>query len=179
MVDAQNVEPEAPEVVAEPEKQFSQADVDAIVQKRLEREQSQRQKAIEDALAQDREKRRIAALEGEEKVKAEYEAKLAEVRKAQDERDEAYRQVAHELAVTKAQAKLATLGLPPELANNVIGEDDKATDRNISALNKAVNDLVAKRVNEGLNHGTPRAGGSKPTDDEAALLDRVMGISRS
>lgn len=162
-------------VESEP-KEFTQSQVNEIIQKRLDRETAARQKAINEAIAEDRKKREIESLQGEEKLRAEYESKLAEASKAQQERDEALAEVKRELSITKAQAKLSGLGLPPELAPNVIGADDKETDKNIAVLNKAVNDIVTKRVNEGLNHGAPKAGGVSDTVAGQAEVNRWMGL---
>lgn len=157
-------------------KQFTQTEVNEIMQKRLEREAKARQKAIEEAIAEDRKKREMESLQGEERVKAEYEAKLAESKRNQDEREKKYAELERELAITKAQAKLSGLGLPAELAPNVIGADDKETEKNIAALNKAVNDLVTKKVNEGLNHGAPKAGVASEVNVGQAEINRLMGI---
>lgn len=176
------VEPTAetanPETNVEQEpKQFTQTEVNEIIQKRLDREMVSRKKAIEEALAEDRKKREIEALQGEDRIKAEYEEKLAESKRIQDENSKKYADLERELAVTKAEAQLSSLGLPSELAPNVIGSDEKETAKNIAALNKAVNDLVTKKVNEGLNHGAPRAGGGKadPKSDIETEFRRLMG----
>ena len=163
------------------EARFTQDDLNRIIDERLKRAEAQKAKAVEDALKAERERQRIAGLEGEEKLKAEYEARLAEITKVQETRDAELAQARRELAVTKAEARLASLGLPVELASNLIGEDDKATEKNIQALQKSVNDLVTKKVAEGLNHGAPRAGSNVPSEEAEAsdILDRAMGIRRS
>ena len=175
---AENENPETN--VGEEPKQFTQTEVNDMMQKRLAREATARQKAIEEAIAEDRKKREIESLQGEERIKAEYESKLAESQRVQDENAKKYAELERELAVTKAQAQLSSLGLPAELAPNVIGSDDKETAKNIAALSKAVNDLVAKKVNEGLNHGAPRAVGDKtgPKSDMETEFRRLMGIPK-
>lgn len=161
------------------EAKFTQDDLNRIIDERLKRAEASKAKAVEDALKEERERQRIAGLEGEEKLKAQYEAKLAEIAKAQETRDAELAQARRDLAVTKAEAKLASLGLPVELASNLIGEDDKATERNIAALQKSVNDLVTKKVSEGLNHGAPRAGGiADSKSDMEAEFRRLMGITK-
>ena len=161
------------------EARFTQDDLNRIIDERLKRAEAQKTKAVEDALKEERERQRIAGLEGEEKLKAQYEAKLAEIAKAQETKDAELAQARRDLAVTKAEAKLASLGLPVELASNLIGEDDKATERNIVALQKSVNDLVTKKVSEGLNHGAPRAGGiADSKSDMEAEFRRLMGITK-
>lgn len=162
----------------EPEEaRFTQADLDRIIDERLKRAESSKAKAIADALAEERNKQRIASLEGEERIKALYEEEIAKAKKDQEERDRELAETKRILAMTKAESKLISLGLPPELAGNVIGEDDKATEKNIAALSKSVSDLVAKQVKEGMHHGAPKAGGSASTASEVrAEVFANMGI---
>lgn len=167
-------DPGAPE--PQPEAKFTQDDLNRIIDERLKRAEAAKSKAIEDALKEEREKQRIAGLEGEERIKAEYEAKIAELNKAQKERDDALAEAKRQLALTKTEAKLAGMGLPVELAANLLGEDDKATDRNIAALQKTIDDHVTKQVAAGLNHGAPRAGGkADPKSDIETEFRRLMG----
>ena len=169
---------QTPDPAQEP--RFTQSDVDRIVSERMGREAKAREKAIADALAEDKKKRDIEALEGEARIKAEYEAKMEQARKEQEERDRELAETKRVLAITKAESRLVSLGLPAELAANVIGDDDKATERNIAALSKAVTDLVTKQVAAGLNHGAPRAGGGKVDNmsEIEAEFRREMGIPK-
>lgn len=138
------------EPTAESEKKFSQKDVDEIVQKRLAEEKARRDRDAEKSAKAAEEAKRIAALEGEERVKAEWSAKL----KAKDEElNEARRS----LAQSRTEAKLSAAGLPSELAPSVVGSTDEETDANIARLSKLINDHIAAKVSDGLNHGTPPA----------------------
>lgn len=162
---------EAGEGTPEPVKTFTQAEVDEIVQKRLKSEKDRREREDRERAEKAEKEKQIAALEGEERVKAEYEAKM-------QERDKELARMRRDLAVSRAEAKLSAQGLPVELAGNLIGEDDEKTDANIHALVKSVNDLVAEKVKGSLNRGTPPVGGQAPSKDEemSARLDSLMGI---
>lgn len=157
--------------VKEPVKTFTQAEVDEIVSKRLKSEKDRREREDKERAEKEEKARKIAALEGEERIKAEYEVKM-------QERDAELARMKRDLAVSRTEAKLSAQGLPIELAGNLIGEDDERTDANIHALVKAVNNLVAEKVKGNLNHGTPPAGGQAPTKDEelSNKLDRLMGL---
>lgn len=162
--------PDAPE--PEP-KQFSQSELNEIIAKRLQEDRAAREREAQKERDRAEEARRIAALEGEERIKAEYEAKLKE-------QADSLASVHRELAVTRAQSKLVSAGLPVDLAENVLGKDDAETDARIAALSKTIADQVAARVQAGLNHGTPPAGAAPSSKDSmAADLDRIMGINRS
>ncbi len=156
--------------VKEPVKTFTQAEVDEIVSKRLKSEKDRREREDRERAEKEEKARKIAALEGEERIKAEYEAKM-------QERDTELARMKRDLAISRTEAKLSAKGLPIELAGNLIGEDDEKTDANIHALVTAVNNLVAEKVKGNLNHGTPPAGGQAPTKVEelSNRLDELMG----
>lgn len=165
---------ETPEVdPPEDERKFTQTELDAIVQKRLNEEKSRREREDKERVKKQAEAERIAALQGEERVKAEYESKL------RDSNDQ-LAAIKRELAISKAETLLSAQGLPKELAANLIGETDEVTKSNIDLFTKSVESIVAQRVNDGLSHGTPPASGGSPSvkDAMAERLDRVMGIKR-
>lgn len=155
----------------EPVRTFTQAEVDEIVSKRLKSEKDRREREDKERADKEEKARKIAALEGEERVKAEYEAKM-------QERDAELAKMKRDLAISRTEAKLSAQGLPIELAGNLIGDDDEKTDANIHALVKSVNDLVAEKVKGNLNHGTPPAGGQAPTKDKelSDKLDKLMKV---
>lgn len=157
--------------VEEPVKTFTQAEVDEIVSKRLRSEKDRREREDRERAEKEEKARKIAALEGEERIKAEYEVKM-------QERDAELARMKRDLAISRTEAKLSAQGLPIELAGNLIGEDDEKTDANIHALVKAVNNLVTAKVQGNLNHGTPPTGGQAPTKDEelSHRLDGFMGL---
>lgn len=152
---------------------ITQSKLDEMITRRLKEDRAAREREAAKTEERRKEAERIASLEGDAKLKAEYEAKLKES-------SESLAEVRRELAVTRAQSKLLSAGLPAELAENVIGKDDDETDAKIAALSKAVADQVAAQVQAGLSHGTPPQGAAPSSmDARAAELDRIMGITRS
>ncbi|MGN0138411.1 MAG: DUF4355 domain-containing protein [Candidatus Methanomethylophilaceae archaeon] len=154
-------------------KEYSKNDVNEMISSRVNELNAKWEREIAKLTKAQAEAERIASLQGEERVKAEYEAKLKET-------SDSLEQTRRELALSKAQAKLTSRGLPPEFADNVLGADDKETDSKIDLLAKTVSDLVAKQVSANLSHGTPPQGGNPPSEKDAiaARLDRVMGMKR-
>lgn len=172
-----------------PEKTFTQEEVDKMITERLSKAERSRDKAIKDALdaykaeadaraKADAEAARIAGLQGEERLKAEHEAKMRSMQDKYDAQRAEYESVRRELSISRAQAQLAEIGLPSEFAENLLGEDDSQTRARIDAFSKAFNDAVNARVAEGLHKGTPPAGGLSSRQAAEADLDRIMGISR-
>lgn len=178
VVDPQQVQPDQPDTLTPDE----QEKFNRLLAKRLEREKAtserERQKAIEEALKAERDKVAMERMTADEKAEALHRQEMDKLTKERDAQAKALAEARRELALSKAQAKMASMGLPPELAANVLGEDDDATDANIATLSKTVNDLVSRRVGESLSHGAPRAGGSKVPDAVEAALDKAMGITR-
>lgn len=153
---------------AEPERLFTQAEMEEYLKSRIDKmtyhfrkEEERQKKAQADA-------ERLAGLAGEERVRTEMQIELENLRKEKADIEAAF-------ALSKAEAKLAALGLPTELASNVVGKDDEETDSLIAALDKSVKDHTSRMVSNSLSHGTPPAGVSAPADPFAATLDRVMG----
>lgn len=158
----------------EEEKRFTQADLDALITKRLAEERSRRDREEKEKAKKVEEQAKLAKLEGEERIRAEYEAKLKEIQESEA-------QAKRSLAISKVETMLSAQRLPPELAPNLLGEDDEATKSNVDAFVKAVSAEVAKQVAEGLSHGTPpSSGGNSPSADDVlkAKLDRLMNMKR-
>ncbi len=139
---------------------FSQEEVNDIISKRVNELNETKQKAIDDAVAKalkkQADKQRIEALEGEEKLKAEYQARLDEIEAERKAQQEQLLTAQRALSISKAEAQLASLNLPPEFAVNLLGKDDKETTKLIQDFNSKINELVASKVNDSLARGTPR-----------------------
>ena len=162
-------------------KQFTQEDLNKIVSERVNEVNSNKQKAIDEAVAKAKaewdEAQKIASLTGQEKLEAEFNAKLKEAKKDRDSLNSELRKVQTELAISKAQAQLAGLDLPTEFAVNLLGKDDAETTQNIQAFDAKVKELVTKKVNESIARVTPKVGGDvRPTDEMQSQIAKVMGI---
>lgn len=147
--------------------------INTIVQERVNEANAGKQKYADDAvakaLAEEREKQRIASLQGEERIKAEYQAQLDRIQAESKAQMEQLKAAQRDLAISKAQAQLAELGLPTDFAINMLGDDDKQTTKNIQTFNTKVNELVTAKVNESLARGPPKTGGATLTQQDAVL----------
>lgn len=167
------------------EKRFTQAELDAKISERLARAKATQDKAIEEAVKKavedEREKQRIAGLDGIEKAKAEYDAKVSKIEEANAKLQSQLAESNRNNAILRAQTALASQNLPVSFADKVIGSNDEETAANIAELSKAFTAAVEAEVGKSLHRGTPPTGGQQAskTDVEGAELDRIMGISRS
>ena len=143
-------------------KTFTQEEVNNMISERVNRLNATKQKDLEDALAKARaeweESKKIESLSGQEKMQAEFDAKLTKARKDQETLNKELAEARTALAVSKAQAQLASLDLPTEFAERFIGENDEQTSKNIQLFDAKVKELVAKKVNESISRGSPRLG---------------------
>lgn len=155
-------------------KTFTQEDVNNIVAEVKAKKQRQIDEAVEKALKDASERQRIESLQGEERLKAEYEAKLNSVEAERAKREEELRIATRELAISKAEAQLASLNLPTEFAVNLLGEDDKETARNIQTFNTKVNEFITAKVNESLARGGPQIGAAQTVPNAMAEIDKAM-----
>ena len=162
-------------------KEFTQADLNKIVSERVNEVKANKEKAIEDAVKKAREEweeaKKIESLQGEEKMKAEFQKQLNKTEAMHKALEQQFADTKRQLAVTKAESELAKLGLPTDFAENLIGEDDAKTTSNIQVFNAKVNEFVTAKVNEALARGAPRVSDAQTTrPDQFAEIDRAMGF---
>lgn len=143
-------------------KTFTQEDVDRIVQERLAQAKRKTDKELEDQRKKAQEQADLDKLQGEERLKKEHELERA---KLAEERDAYHR----ELRLARAESMLATRGLDPKFAPNMIGQTDEDTKANIDALEKLVADAVAAKTKSALSKGAPPAGSGAST--KSSLMD--------
>ena len=154
--------PNKEDVIFTPEQQEK---VNAIVQDRVNRLNATKQKDIEDALSKARteweEEKRLESLSGQEKLQAEYDAKIAKAKRDQDTLTKELNEAKMALAISKAEAQLAALNLPTEFADKFVGESDEMTSKNIQLFDAKVKELVAQKVNESIARGSPKLGNAE------------------
>lgn len=164
-------------------KTFTQEEVNKIVSERVNKLNASQQAQIDDALAKAKaeweEQKRIEGLNGEKRVQAEYDAMVAKAEKERKSLADELSKARNELAISKAQAQLASLGLPPEFAPYMVADSDEQTSQNIQTFDAKVQELVAQKVNESLSRGTPRMNGegAPQTDDELARLRKIAHLA--
>ena len=146
-----------------PEKSFTQADIDRIVQERLGREKGKWQREQAEKIA---EEKRLSRLSAEERT--------AERLKAAEEKAAALE--AEKTAILLRQdtaAELARRGLPGEFADFLTAEDAEGTMERMNAFEAAFRGAVEAAVNVRLKGSAPRAGGSGGGDSTAAFMAAI------
>lgn len=140
---------------AEGDKKYSDADVDAIVKKRLERERADYAKAIEEAKA---EAEKLAKMNEEQKQQYELEKQQEENKKLQEENAKLKAEAAKaELAKTAADIlQKSDIDATPAVLGLVVGSDAEQTKAKIDAFVKAVEDQVKKAEVARATGTTPR-----------------------
>ena len=163
--DDPNSNKEAGKVIFTPEQQEA---VNKIIADRLEQER----KAQERKEAERQKKAEIEKLSGEEKLKAEHKAEVDKILAERDEAVKANRML-------KAGEELAKLGYDTTLAKYVVDEDDKVTTENVKALDRMINAIVEKRVQENLSRGAPKSSGQGAPTSMLDEMRKVAGIKLS
>lgn len=146
------------EVKTYSEKDF-QSEVDKRVTEALKTANAKSEAAFEKRLADAR-----ADWEKESKMTAEQREKAAaEKTKAAFEKEKA--DFAREKLIMYAERTLIKNGLPSELAANIAGADEAATEESVSAIKAAFDKAVEAAVTEKLKGNPPDTGGqNNPTD---------------
>lgn len=153
---------------------MTQADLDRIIQDRLSKQKASLERSMAKAREDEAEAARIKSLEGEERVRAEFEARIKAQNDQLKEAEARNAEIARELAVSKATTKLAAQGLPVELAPRITGDTDAETDANIAAIRKVIETEVSKQVQAGLAHGAPANAQANPSDSVLDEIARAM-----
>ena len=140
------------------EKTFTQAEVEKMIQERLNREKRAAEKQKE-----------IDSLEGEAKLKAQFDSQMEQMRSERDEAQKALRSA-------KAGVELSKLGFSPDFAPMMIGEDDEATKKNIDNLAEMVNKQVQEIVASKMKKGAPPVPEGAPSEGHA-LRDKMRAAA--
>lgn len=164
--------PDAGEPTPTPEpKTFTQDDLNRIVSKEKESLKSRYEAEIAEMKRKDAESKEIERLQGEERLKKEFEIKERELTEAKTKAERA-------LAIANVRSSLASKGYGDlgDMASNFIGTDADATEKNIVAFDQMVQKLVSEKVAGNLAKGAPPE--SKGTSDDAdiANLRKAMGL---
>ncbi len=151
-----------PEPQAQPERTFTQADVDRIINERLAKErtkaESMAQKAREEA----------------ERKAAEEQGKYQELyERAQKQAADLQAQLhATEIASIKREVA-ARLNMPSALANRLQGEDEASIEADAKALMAALPKPAAPNINSGTGNGAAPAAGGMSEAEKKELAARL------
>ena len=154
-------------------KTFTQDELNDIISKEKAKlkasfDREQREQAKKDAEAQE-----LARLDGEAKLRKEWEIKEREL-------SERATKAEHDLAVSNARAMLSAKGYSDiaDIAPYLIGKDADETELNVSRFDQMVQKLVSAQVAGNLNRGTPPdpSAGASPANADEVALRRAMGL---
>ena len=151
---------ETPKDEAKPKaKTYTKEEVEAMIQDRLDREK----KAAEKRAG-------IEKLEGEERLKAQFDLDRETLTKERDEAKQALR-------VANATVELTQAGLKPEFAPYVIGETDEQTAENIKNLSELVRSQVQAEVSSRMKRGAPKVPGDAPAAEDKKMMDAIYAAA--
>lgn len=125
-------------------KLFTQEELNRIVA----REKAQVKAAYDKQEAEKRKQAEIEKLDGEERIKAQYQADLDKERNARAEAEK-------NLRIARAGTSLSKLGYDPEFAPMMAGATDEETEANITRLDQMIKGQVTKIVQASNKRGAP------------------------
>jgi len=154
----------APEGASPPEKalNLTQTELNELLGKVRTETRTQSDREIAKIKADYDERSKLAAMEKDERIKAERDLEL---KKLTDELAASK----HELRIRAAESELAKLELDTGLAGVVLGKDDDETKANIAALKKQVDAMVKKQLDDRLKTGAPGKGGAPAAGAKLSL----------
>ncbi len=140
--------------------------LDEIISKRLGEVKAKHDAEVRSLKDQHKKELARATMAEEERLKAEREDELNSLRARAESAEKGLR-----LADTRSMVVQA--GLPPELAETVMGADEESTRRTIDVIRKAIDERASALYAERVAKGTPQA----PTKaDGDGWLDELRGV---
>lgn len=131
-----------------PAKTFTQDELNAIIDKRLERERKDAQARIDKAVT---EAQKLAKMNAEERLEHERKAREAALKEREAE-------ITKRELRAEAKSQLSDKGLPVELAEVLPYTDADTTNAALAAVEKVFRAAVEKGVNERLKGNAPKVG---------------------
>lgn len=129
-------------------KTYTQAEVDELLQKEGDRRVTAALKKQEE---KNKEAQKLANMSQEEKNEYEYNQKLSELEKREQE-------IAKKELIMETEKQLGEKGLPTEASQFIVAVDAETTKANIKAFEKMFNKAVEAEINKRIATGSPRTG---------------------
>ena len=150
------------------EKRFTQAEVDEIINKRLAKEKATREREESEKEAERKKQAEIDRLDGEEKLKAQYQMSLDKERSARSDAE-------RKLRIANTGVSLSKLGYDSAFAEILARDNDEDTDAMVTKFDKMVKELVKSEVLKTQSHGAPPIpdGGSHSARDDILEKSRI------
>lgn len=144
----QNVETKNQEQETKETKTYTQEEVDAMLQAETDRRVTAALKKQKDKLD---EANKLANMSQDEKRDYEYNQKLSELEKREQE-------LAKKELVMETEKQLGEKGLPTEASQFIVAVDAEQTKANIKAFEKMFNKAVEAEINKRISTGAPKMG---------------------
>jgi hypothetical protein len=142
-------------------KTFTQEELNAIIDKRLERERKDAQARIDKAVT---EAQKLAKMNAEERLEHERKAREAALKEREAE-------ITKRELRAEAKSQLSDKGLPVELAEVLPYTDADTTNAALAAVEKVFRQAVEKGVNERLKGNAPKV--SQPAPQTPSVDDEI------
>ena len=139
-------------------KTFTQDELNAIIDKRLERERRDAQARIDKAVT---EAQKLAKMNAEERLEHERQARETALKEREAE-------ITKRELRAEAKSQLSDKGLPVEFADALPLSDAESTNQAIDVFEKAFRAAVEKAVNERLKGTAPKVSAPAPQGDSIA-----------
>lgn len=148
----------------EPEKKYTDADVDAIIDKKFAKWKTDQEKAIANAVAQVEEANRLAQMNDKEKADHEREVMAQELAQLKAEK-------AHSTMMATARKMLEGDGvkIPDDILTLLVADDAEATGNAVKAFSAMFQNAVNEAVKGQLAAGEPKKGNVSATTKEEIL----------
>ena len=173
--DGENGGQPAPDQPTPEVKTFTQDELNDIIAREKAKVKASFEREQKEQAKKDAEARELERLDGEAKLRKEWEIKEREL-------SERASRAEHDLAVSNVKVSLSAKGygdIANDIAPYLIGKDQDETDTIVTKFDAMVQKIVAEKVTGSMARGTPPdpAGGVSSTKDELEqALNRAMGL---
>lgn len=154
-------------------KVFTQDELNEIISKEKAKVKASYERELKEQAKKDAEAKELERLEGEAKLKKQFEIRERELTEAKEKAE-------RDLAVSNVKAELSRLGYSTvsDIAPSLIGKDEDETKGNVAKFDQMVQALVSEQVSKNMNRGAPpdpEAGSATP-DAEMQTLRKAIGL---
>ena len=153
---AQHQEPD--KVNNNPEKTFTQSELDSIIEKRLAKERNKWEKKIQEEAD---EAARLATMSEQEKQQALFDKRVKDFEEREAEFNAAQEALRKEKMLNETSRQLSERNLPINFADKLMADTAEETISNIEAFEQQWQEAVAKAVDSKLKGSTPTSPKSK------------------
>ncbi len=150
----------APEETKEPEKKYTDADVDAIIDRKFAAWSKKQQKAVDEAA-------KLAQMDAKQKAEYERDQLQAELDQLKKEKT-----LSEMTAQARKMLSADNVTVPDEILSGIVTEDADQTAKNVKAFSTAFRAAVDAAVKDALKGSVPRTGGSS-----AITKDEIMKVA--